>query len=624
MAGQTSRAVTIAAKFLGGDLIKKGAEEGATGIKKLGTSVKETDAAAGKSGAGWSFFSKKTDEAEKSAKRAGGSFHGMGKSLLSMGIGIGGGLLALSTIKSSIDSVGEKAQEIKQAEAIGIGENSKQTLSILAAYKARGIGMQQLGMTMKQLAKSSFTAEKQEGKASKASALAAEHRARQLEQYERRYAKWAATGKGPPPLPLAPPHEIAELGIKAKAYQSLGIVVSQFRKLTGTQQLEEVGEKLTKMPVGPERTRLATELLGRSATKLLPAFEKGEGSMKNMRKYSEEAFGSVGLGAKETEKYHVQMMKMNISMEAFKLQIGVFFLPIMAKLIQGFTKLYTSVVKGTGVWGPIERVVKKFVGAIVDTVNWFKRHESATKALIVVLGILAAAWGVEKVLKMVAAFKELLIVQKVTAVMSFFRDAMIGTEAVEAAAAAETVGLSGAFVTLQASALAILAPLAMVAAAVGGVIAVAEVASHLMGKGSFIDNAKELLAGHNGAYWEKQQEKNEDSGQAQNISALHRLTAARARHPHWRWEAAHHRKWPGMAEGGIVRHAGMAIVGEHGPEPVYLPGGAQVLPTSRISPSARPAGPGEASGDLILPIVLDRREIGRAVLKDFRMQNARA
>lgn len=546
MAGTTSRAVTIAAKFLGGDLIKKGADEGAGGIKRLGQEVKKTDETAGKSGSGWTFFSKKTDEAGRSASGAGMHFKGMAKSLLMMGVGIGGGLLALSTIKSSIDSVGEKALEMRQAQSLGIGENSTQTLSILAAYKQRGIGMNMLGMTMKQMAKSSFTAEQQEGKHSKAGARNAESRARQIEMHARAVAKWEAAGsKGAAPLELAKPKELSELGIKAKAYQSLGIVVSQFRKLSGTKQLEEVAEKLTAMPIGPERTRLSTELLGRSANKILPAFEKGEGSAKNMQKYAEGLYKALGLGGAtgNMQKFHVESMKMGIASEALKMKLGLVLMPVIMKLMETFRHLYEEISAGKGIWktvvSSVEKVVaigKTLIHTVGDVINWFGKHETAAKALMVVLGLLGLAWGVEKVVKFIRALKELWLITKLMSGFRMLAGAITLFGGAETVAAGETIGMSGALVGMQAAAGAILLPLALVAGAIAGIIGVATIASKILGKGSFIDNVKEMLAGHNAAYWERLQGKNEDAGVTMQIGADKKLTAARKAHPHWRWE----------------------------------------------------------------------------------------
>jgi hypothetical protein len=630
MAGSTSRAVTIAAKWLDGGLTK-GADSGRKAVRGLADEVKHADGEARKAGSGWSFFQRRTDDAGRSAHKTGLHIGGLVKSMAGLAIGVGGGILALTTVKSSLDEVGTKAKEITQAQALGIGENSNQTLQLLSVYKQRGIGMQMLGMTMKQLAKSSYSAEQQDLKHNKSTAKAAESRQRQVEAYDRAVAKARANGTEMP-TPLAKPSEAAEIGTKAKAYESLGIVVSQFRKLSATKQLEEIGDRLTKMPVGPERTRLATELLGKSAQKILPAFVKGEGSIKSMLGWAKEYLPTFSNGADGMEKFHIAEMRMGIATEGLKLRIGMALMPVVLTLIKTFTELYKEISHGEGIWKTVDKtvewavgVMKGFLHVVGESITWLGKHELALKGLIVVLGFLAAAWAVQKVYNFVQALKALWVITKLMSGFGLLRRAVATTAATMAIASGGSFTLAGAFGTLGGASLAVLPILGQVALAVGGIVAVAEGASRLLGKGSFIENVKEMLAGHDGAYWEKQKEAAEDKGVAMQTAADKKLTAARAKHPHWRWERSHHRKYPHLAQGtSFVRHGGWAVVGDQGPETVHLPQGASVDPR-RGGLSGGKGGTFESpSGDLHVHVDIDRREVATAVLKDFRLRGARA
>lgn len=628
MAG-TSRAVTIAAKWLDSGL-SKGAGEGRKAVKGLADEVKRSDDASRKAGSGWSFFQKRTNEVGKSAHSTGLHIGGMVKSLAGMAIGLGGGILALSTVKSSIDAVGEKAKEISQAQSMGVGQNSDQTAQILSAYKARGIGMQQLSMSMKTMAKAAFTAESQESKHAKSGARVSEARARAVATYERAVAKAREKGTAMP-LPLAAAHEASELGAKAKAFAMLGIGVAQFHKLSGTAQLEKVGEALTKMPIGPERTRLAVELLGKSATKMLPAFEKGEGNIKNMLGWAKEYLPAFAGGAEGMEKFHIAEMRMSMATEGLKLRIGMALMPVVLKLITTFTALYKEISHGEGIWKAIDKnvewavgVMKSFLHVIGESITWLGKHEMAVKALIVVLGFLATAWAVQKVYEFIQALKALWVITQLIAGFGLLKKGIATLMTTMTIASGGSLTLAGSFATLGTASLAILPVLGQVALAVGGIVAVAEGASRLLGKGSFIENVKEMLAGHDGAYWEKKQEQEEQKGQEGQIDALHKLTAARKKHPHWRWEAKHHRKYPGMADGGFVRHGGYALVGERGPEVMRFPEGARIDPLKQGG-GAGSGGAFEApSGDLHIHVDVDRRELATAVLKDFRQRGARA
>jgi hypothetical protein len=70
---------------------------------------------------------------------------------------------------------------------------------------------------------------------------------------------------------------------------------------------------------------------------------------------------------------------------------------------------------------------------------------------------------------------------------------------------------------------------------------------------------------------------------------------------------------PLLAQGGVVSRAGMAVVGERGPELVSLPAGAGVTPLDR---EARPL-------EIVVPVMLDGREIARSVARVAANQLAR-
>lgn len=72
---------------------------------------------------------------------------------------------------------------------------------------------------------------------------------------------------------------------------------------------------------------------------------------------------------------------------------------------------------------------------------------------------------------------------------------------------------------------------------------------------------------------------------------------------------------PLLAKGGMVTEAGMAVVGERGPELVSLPAGATVSPLE---------GGHHRPLEIVVPVMLDRREIARAVARVGSDQLARA
>jgi hypothetical protein len=82
---------------------------------------------------------------------------------------------------------------------------------------------------------------------------------------------------------------------------------------------------------------------------------------------------------------------------------------------------------------------------------------------------------------------------------------------------------------------------------------------------------------------------------------------------------------PGLAVGGIVRKGGSVVVGERGPEWLTLPPAARVDPlSSSRSGGLLPQGTWRgAGGDLVVSVQLDRKEVGRAVLREINAQQAR-
>jgi hypothetical protein len=89
----------------------------------------------------------------------------------------------------------------------------------------------------------------------------------------------------------------------------------------------------------------------------------------------------------------------------------------------------------------------------------------------------------------------------------------------------------------------------------------------------------------------------------------------------------------GLADGGVVRHGGFAITGENGPELGYWPAGSAVLPSATVQAlptftrdddDDRPrGGDGGWPGRIEVPVILNGREIARAVKDDLSDEVAR-
>lgn len=106
---------------------------------------------------------------------------------------------------------------------------------------------------------------------------------------------------------------------------------------------------------------------------------------------------------------------------AFKLateELGQKTLPAVTDAAKWFAKLITSISQGHGAWGTLERDAKVVGEGLKDVWQYFEKNRTALKGLEIGLGILAGAWGIEKILRTYEAFKKLLIVQKVAGAFS--------------------------------------------------------------------------------------------------------------------------------------------------------------------------------------------------------------
>jgi hypothetical protein len=619
--------LTIAAKMVGGRAIMRESDEVASGIGKVGKAAEKADKQAG-STKGWQVFSKQQKEVAKTSKEHTRSLHSAVGTAIKYAAGYAGISGAVGLAKSSISDFQSTAEEVRQAHSLGLGGTDQQTLVMLTAYKQRGVGMQQLAMSAKGMAKASYAATREE------------------EKFNAAQAKAIQTGKA----------SNAELGAKAKSFQALGINVQQFAKMSGTEQLKAVSSAMEKMPAGPERTRIATELLGRSAQKMLPMFTKGALGINSMEKAAKMFLPTFKGGTKGFEEMEAAQLRLGLATEGLKLRIGMALLPVVLKIMKAMTKLYDAVSHGRGVWKDVGKVIHSFALALKGAAEWVKHSVAAQKVLLVVLGLLAVAWAVEKVKKFVMLIKSLWLIQKLVVVVT----------------KAWTIAQAAFNLVMDANPIAI-AVLAIVALIAVFVLAYKKVtwfreavksvwnwikhnwpilAGILLGPFAFaaIEVIKhwhqvvhffEKLPGVLASVFEGigSMIANVFKGVI-NFAIIGPIDAL--------LHGAHmlYRKipdplgvlpsWPlsdpaipKLAKGGIVKQGGSVIVGEKGPEWLTLPQGARVDPLAGRHDhggllGAFSAAAGGGGGDMHVHVEIAGREVAQAVLKEFRRLEARA
>jgi hypothetical protein len=614
--------LTIAARMVGGKQIKKEAEEAVGGVDKLEKGVKEADKSAG-SGHGWELFTKRSKEARKESEKHTSHIKNAARTAVGYAAGAGAAYGLFDVVKSSLSSVGETAGEVNKAQSLGITGSTSQTLTLLAAYKARGLGLRNLQMEAKTLAKSQLSAEQQERK------------------YALAQTKAAESGK-----PLT-----AELGARAKAFQTLGINAAQFGKMGGAEQIKLINERMSALPPSLTKTRLATELLGRSGTQMLPVFTKGALGIGAMEKAAKEFLPSMKGGTSGMEEMELSSAKLSLAATGLKLRIGMALIPVLQAVMQWFTKLYSNIAHGTGAWKGIEKAIGTtaktawaFIGAAKEAVQWIAKSEVGAIALGAALVLLAGAWGVSKIAGFIG------MIQKSTLFLALFGS---GEDAVAAQSTLMWTAITGGAVLAIVGIVEVIKHWTQVKAFLVGIVSwisahsnvlafvpvigpmifvTVEIIKHWKGIVKFFEGLPTVFAKIGEEIWGALLSSfkwmvNSFIIAPINlvISAINSMATAYNDIPIHVGTAPHVKSIPGLAVGGIVRKGGSVVVGERGPEWLTLPPAARVDPlsssrTGGLLPQGTWRG---AGGDLVVSVQLDRKEVGRAVLREINAQQAR-
>lgn len=638
MANNTSRGVTVVAKLLGGRKIVTESEQIGKSFEGTGKAVKHADDEAGRASKGWELFSARQKKAAEDAKKT----HHILKTIAGAAAGLAGGYVGFSAVSGAIDKVKESAQEVNRLQSMGVGGTEQQTLEILAAFKARGIGAEVLGKTMKKLATTTQMAERQEYSFGVASAKAASKH-REL---------------------------TAQLGTSATAFRELGIDVQAFKALSPERQFEEIASKLSALPTGMDKTRIATQLLGRGATALLPVFNKGALGWEAQLKAAREFMPHLGEGKRGFEELEVQESRMSMATEGLKLSLGQKFIPVVTRVMGFVTKLSSNVEHGRGVWGKLGHIVGWVSGALKNVYGWLTRTGVGSYVLIGALGTMTGAWAALKVIQGITALLTVWnAVAKVAGITTtFLGDACIGTRIALVALALQEKAVAAATwlvnVALDANPIGAVV-LGLAALATGFYFAftkikwfhkaVTDVWSWIKGHWktlaqvlltpilgpavliifhwkqlvSFFKKVPGELASAGKGMWDFIKEAFRD--------AINWIIKA--------WDSLQFKvpgiktpfgtvggfsigvpRIPMLAEGGTVRTGGAAIIGERGPELLSLPAGARVdplLPDGRGPTAAPGTWRNNGKGDLIVICQIDRREVGRAVVAELGSLEAR-
>lgn len=215
-------------------------------------------------------------------------------------------------------------------------------------------------------------------------------------------------------------------GPAAEALTRLGINFHDagFKANSLDEQVQLISDKLAKLPDGTKKTALAMDLFGRSGASLIPTLnDLGKNGDELRRSFQDLGGGLSGAQVKALDDFGDEMDRAKFSIGALKNQVVAQMIPALHDMVQGFlawikankemiASTLTSVLHGL-----IEAV--KIVGTVfyyaVEALKFFADHSELTKALLIGLGAVIAAFAIEAAINWVIAFWPLVLAVAVIA-----------------------------------------------------------------------------------------------------------------------------------------------------------------------------------------------------------------
>ena len=137
-------------------------------------------------------------------------------------------------------------------------------------------------------------------------------------------------------------------GEAAKAFKQLGVETetTDGHLKDSTTLLRDTGLALARVETNSERAALAQQLLGRSGTKLLPLFAKGEKGLEELLSKLEEYGGGIGPDAvKLSEQAADEFLLFSVATDSLKSKLAVALLPIISQVVGAISKIVSQISK---------------------------------------------------------------------------------------------------------------------------------------------------------------------------------------------------------------------------------------------------------------------------------------
>jgi hypothetical protein len=375
-------------------------------------------------------------------------------------------------------------------------------------------------------------------------------------------------------------------GSKAQrlAFQQVGISIQDLRSLNATELVERIADAFAQMPNGLQKAALAQQFFGRTGRQLLPMLNEGSASLQEQLDMVEKYGAALeGKTAADVLKMIKQQRELKVAQIGVKEQLADALIPTLlalSSLLQTLLKVFGPVLHNQTVM----RVV--LLSLVIAWVAYTAATIAATLATVGVSAVMAVS--VVGAIVLVAAAIVMLI-EHWAEVKAAVRDTInwisdhwrLLAVILGGPIGAAIVLIAGHFDTLKAAALDVF----------HAIVAAVQWAARR------IHNAVSAIKAPIGWVADK----------VGTIAGVARSAAGAV---------------PFMAAGGTIASSGVAVVGEKGPELVYLPRSAQVAPMD-LDRQASDSGSGWRNLHVEIPVVMDGKELTRLVWKNTSDQAAR-
>lgn len=611
----------------------RGGSESAAEVRKVKEAITEAGGAT------------RTLGAESHSAAGGASSLTGGLKRLAVGLlAVGAGYKIYNAAKGAISytkELAESSNALTKATGLTIEESSR----YVGVAGALGVSSSQLNMSFKALATQT---EKQATKTHASTDTSGKHRLAVIAQelalgnLEKRMAKGTITQAEYrlelEKLKLNASKTAAVLAPTKTAFDKLGITQEWVTKhgKNFNEVILEVTKRLNEMKGSPEKTKIETELFGRSWATLNPLLGEGAAHLEHVldisKKFGVELHGGVN---KELEELREAQLESTLASDGLRIAFTKTAAGPMINLLKGFAQL--KLAAGKGEWGKFNQGLSKAMtvgGHIIETFEVRAAEgfgQLAPKLVTALWNGFKQASLPNKALMAGLIFSKLGLTDNV-----FSGLGKVLGQRVAAGAVAESAAVSGAGVTLG---------------AVFGVAILGAAAGYLLSKGfpnglfgkpePTKKHAEGTLAGQGkGTYLRKNLDGKYEVAPKRGFGHTEAGAVGGVRQhaeagavggPHGKPTPApkgkeivvtdsHGRtyylnpgeKVPGMAFGGSVRRGGMVEVGEHGRELLNLPTGASVTPLA----------PGSMRDERPMYLQVDGRVLARVLRRQDLLSQA--